>query len=152
MPSHLPATDARAAPENLAILLREPFLALTDRLIERLAERGHAAVRAPHRAVFEFLDDAGTRPSTLAERAGLTKQSMGELVVHLEHHGYVERVADPADGRARLIVATARGREVFAIARAFVTELDAELDARLGAGNVAQRRTLLGELAGALDV
>ena len=104
MPSRLPATDARHAPENLAVLLREPFTIMTERLMRRLAERGHPDVRAPHRAVFEYLDDAGTRVSSLAERAGMTKQAMAELVAHLERHGYVERVPDPADGRARLVV------------------------------------------------
>ena len=44
----------------------------------------------------------------------MTKQSMAQLVAHLERHGYVERIPDPADGRAKLVRATERGREVFA--------------------------------------
>ena len=55
--------------------------------------------------------------SVLADRARMTKQSMTELVAHLERHGYVERVPDPADGRAKLVRATGRGREVYAVAR-----------------------------------
>jgi DNA-binding MarR family transcriptional regulator len=151
LPPRLPATDARNAPENLAILLREPFMIITERLMQRLVERGHPHVRAPHRAVFEYLDDAGTRVSMLAERAGVTKQAMAELVAHLERHGYVERILDPADGRARLVVATARGREVFAVARELVREIRAELDARLGARTMAELRALLVELAATLD-
>ena len=103
MSSGLPDTSARRAPENLAILLREPFVVLSDRLIERLAARGHPEVRYAHGAVFQYLDDAGTRVSVLAARARIAKQSMAELVAHLERHGYVERVADPADGRAKLV-------------------------------------------------
>ena len=68
--------------------------------------------------MFQYLDDARHRRSpTLAERAQMTKQSMGELVRHLEAHGYVERMPDPADGRAKLVRATDRGREVYAIVR-----------------------------------
>ena len=88
---------------------------MTDALMVRLAALGHPEVRAAHGAVFEFLDDAGTRVSVLADRARMTKQSMTELVAHLERHGYVERVPDPADGRAKLVRATARGREVYAM-------------------------------------
>jgi len=146
----LPDTSARRAPENLAILLREPFQAMTDGLLTRLAAAGHGAVRAPHGSVFEFLDDAGTRVTVLAERARITKQSMAELVAHLERHGYVERVPDPADGRARLVRATPRGLEVFALARAEVADVGAYLDARLGPAKVRRLRALLEELNDAL--
>jgi DNA-binding MarR family transcriptional regulator len=149
--SRLPETTARAAPENLAILLREPFQAMTDLLIARLAVRGHDAIRSAHGAVFEFLDDDGTRVSVLAERARITKQSMAELVAHLEAHGYVARASDPADGRAKLVRATARGREVYAIARELVAETEAALAARLGANELAELRRLLTRLGEALD-
>ena len=150
MSSELPATSARRAPENLAILLREPFVVLSDRLIERLAARGHPEVRYAHGAVFQYLDDAGTRVSVLAARARIAKQSMAELVTHLERHGYVERIPDPGDGRAKLVRATARGREVFAIARELVAEMDARLDAALGPARVRELRALLEDVRTAL--
>jgi DNA-binding MarR family transcriptional regulator len=150
MSSRLPETTARAAPENLAILLREPFQAMTDVLLERLAARGHGAVRQPHAAVFEFLDDDGTRVSVLAERARITKQSMAELVAHLEAHGYVARQADPADGRAKLVRATAKGGEVYAIARETTAELEAHLGAQLGERDLARLRALLARASEAL--
>jgi DNA-binding MarR family transcriptional regulator len=151
MPQRLPDTDARRAPENLAILLREPFLAINDRLMRRLAEHGHAEVRAPHRFVFEFLDDEGTQVSTLAERAGISKQAMAELVAHLERHGYVERVPDPADGRAKLVRTTDRGRDVFAIARGLVADIQSELERRMGKAEVARLRGLLQDLGTVLE-
>jgi DNA-binding MarR family transcriptional regulator len=119
---------------------------MTDALMERLAASGHAEVRAAHGAVFEYLDDAGTRVSVLAERARMTKQSMTELVAHLERHGYVERVPDPADGRAKLVRATDRGREVYAIAREAMRDVQARLDGRLGADRMATLRRLLEEV------
>jgi DNA-binding MarR family transcriptional regulator len=146
MSTRLPDTSARHAPENLAILLREPFRAMTDELMARLADAGHPEVRAAHGAVFEYLDDAGTRVSVLAERARMTKQSMTELVAHLQRHGYVERVPDPADGRAKLVVATAQGREVYGIARATVRDVQARLEQRLGAARMAELRALLLEV------
>jgi hypothetical protein len=52
MSSRLPQTTAREAPENLAILLREPFRTTTERLHRRLAEAGHGGVRPAHGASF----------------------------------------------------------------------------------------------------
>src|SRR5215204_6114068 len=80
---------------NLGLLLREPYRIANEELHRRIAESGHQAVRAPHGNVFAFLDDGGTQVSELARRAQITKQSMAELVAHLERHGYVERVPDP---------------------------------------------------------
>jgi DNA-binding MarR family transcriptional regulator len=131
---------------NLGVLLREPFRIGSELLHERFAERGHPEVRATHGNALQFLDADGTRVSELARRAQITKQSMAELVAHLERHGYVERVPDPADRRAKLVRATARGEEVYAIAREFVAELDEEWTRRLGKAKMRQLRSLLREL------
>ena len=122
---------------------------MTDLLHARLAARGHADVRVAHGAVFQFLDDGGTSVS-FARRARVTKQSMAELVRHLEERGYVERVPDPRDRRARLVRATARGREVFAIARKLAADLEARAAERLGRDRLEDLRGLLEELIAAL--
>lgn len=103
-------------------------------------------MRAPHGNVLQFLDPEGTSVSELARRAQITKQSMAELVTHLERHGYVERVPNPADRRARLVRSTARGAEVYAIAREVVDELEQRLVARLGHKRFSQLRELLEEV------
>ena len=72
--------DGGTRPVNTVVLLREAYIALNDRMIERLAERGHAAVRPAHGAVFQYVDDTGTPVARLAERAQMTKQAMAELV------------------------------------------------------------------------
>jgi DNA-binding MarR family transcriptional regulator len=146
MSTRLPKTTSRGAPENLAILLREPFRAGTELLHRRFAERGHPEIRPPHGNVMQFLDDAGTRVSVLAERAQITKQSMAELVVHLERLGYVERVADPSDRRAKLVRATPRGKQLYAIARDVVAEIEADWTKRLGKAKMRKLRELLEEL------
>ena len=146
MSSRLPDTSARRSPENLAILLREPFRIGSELLHQRFAERGHPEVRAPHGNVFQFLDDGGTRVSVLAQRAQITKQSMAELVAHLERHGYVERVPDPADRRAKLVRTTRKGKQLYAIAREVVAEIEADWTRRLGKAKMRQLRRLLEEL------
>ena len=101
--------EGRERSLNLVSLLRETFVALNDLVVIRLAERGHGGVRPSHGAVFQYLDDTGTTVSVLAERAQMTKQAMAELVGHLETHGYVVRVPDPSDRRAKLVQPTERG-------------------------------------------
>ncbi len=123
---------------------------MSEELVARLAERGHPNVRFAHGSVFQFLDDEGTRVGVLAERAHVSKQAMAQLVAHLEVHGYVERVPDPRDRRAKLVRATDRGREVFAVARSFMADVDARLRDRLGDEKLKQLRALLQELDAAL--
>jgi DNA-binding MarR family transcriptional regulator len=141
-----PRGALRRAQRNLGLLLREPYRIGSEELHRRIAARGHPDIRAPHGNVFAFLDDDGTPVSELARRAQITKQSMAELVAHLERHGYVERVPDPADRRARLVRATARGEEVYAIAREVIAEIEREWTSRLGARKMRQLRGLLEEL------
>lgn len=132
MSTRIPALAGRERPANLAVLLREAFLALNDLVLARLAERGHAEVRPAHAAVFQYLDDTGTTVSLLSERAQITKQAMAELVVHLERHGYLMRVPDPTDKRAKLVLPTERGLEVLAIAQQLVPELEDRVSRLLG--------------------
>jgi DNA-binding MarR family transcriptional regulator len=123
---------------------------MNEELVERLADCGHPEVRYPHGNVFQYLDDDGTRVSVLAERAHVTKQAMAQIVGHLEEHGYVERVPDPDDRRAKLVRTTDRGRAVFAVAREFVKEVEARLEERMGQAKVRRLTTLLEELNQAL--
>jgi DNA-binding MarR family transcriptional regulator len=96
--------------------------------------------------VLQYLDDAGTQVSVLAQRAQITRQSMAELVAHLERHGYVERIPDPGDRRAKLVRATERGKEVYALAREVVAEIEREWTKRLGKAKMSRLRELLVEL------
>jgi DNA-binding MarR family transcriptional regulator len=140
MSTRIPLSDGRERPNNVALLLREAFIALNNVVLARLAEQGHSLVRPAHSAVFQYLDDTGSTVSLLAERAQMTKQAMAELVRHLEQHGYVERVADPSDRRAKLVLPTARGREVFAIAQRLVPEIEALVDDLVGKGRARALR------------
>ena len=133
-------------PTNLGRLMREPVRLGNARIAERFAERGHPDVRPPHNKVFQFLDHHGTRVSTLAERAQITKQSMAELVAHLERHGYLERVPDPDDKRAKLVRTTTRGEEIYAIAREVIAEMEEEWTRILGRSKIRTLRTILEDL------
>jgi len=148
MSRRVPTLAGRERPANLAVLLRESFVALNDVVLRRLAEGGHDAVRPAHAAVFQYLDDTGTTVSLLAERAQMTKQAMAELVRHLEDRGYVVRVPDPGDRRAKLVVPTERGRDVVALAQGVVPQIEQRVAELLGADRA---ETLRGDLQAIRD-
>jgi DNA-binding MarR family transcriptional regulator len=86
---------------------------------------GHDAIRQPHLPVFELIDrDCGSRLTTLAARANITPQAMGELVAYLERHGYIERAPDLLDGWAKLARLTERGLELSTLVVRRVKELE----------------------------
>jgi DNA-binding MarR family transcriptional regulator len=138
-------------PLNIGILMRDPWVAVNDQVVRRQREKGHSAVRPAHGAVFQHIDAEGTRVSVLAERARISKQSMAELVAHLEKEGYLERIPDPTDRRAKLVRETRRGRELVKIARAAIAELEEEWAELLGRRKARQLRALLEELNTKLD-
>jgi DNA-binding MarR family transcriptional regulator len=127
-------------------LLTELKEATLAELHRRLAEQGYPEIREGHGCVFRFVDAEGCRLTDLAERAGFTKQAVGEVVVDLEGLGYVERVADPLDGRAKIIRLTARGRRARQFATATFEEIERELAERVGEERMATVREVLEEL------
>jgi DNA-binding MarR family transcriptional regulator len=117
----------------------------------RLVEAGHSVIRPGHGCVFRFVDLEGTRLTALAERSGLTKQAVGEVVDDLERMGYVERVGDPADGRAKIIRLTERGWEGQRAAQRVFADIERRWAERFGEERVSTLRELLEEIAAESD-
>ena len=104
-------------------------------------------MRPTHGCVFRFLHDDGMRLTELASLAGLTKQSVGEIVDDLTGLGYLERYPDPTDKRAKLIRLTAKGLEAQRIGFCLFTKLEADWAEAFGADRIAALRSLLEEIA-----
>ncbi len=136
---------------TLGSLLRLPYQEMQAAIYQALPERGFVDLRAAHSAVFRHLEAGGTRLTTLAERAGMTKQSMAYLVESLRDSGYVRLVPDPADGRAKLVRLTARGTAAMETLIALSQEFEQGLADVLGSNGVKRLRTLLEQVAGALE-
>ena len=90
--------------------------------------------------------DAGTRLTDLAEQAQITKQSAGFLVDQLERAGYVERVPDPTDARARLVLIAPRGRGAQRVARGVERDISREWEEHLGGERMAALQEALTSL------
>ena len=122
--------------------------ALVSELTKRMVEAGYGDVRGAHGCVFGNIEPAGMRLTELAERAGMTKQAVGEAVSDLERPGYAERVADPSDGRAKIIRLTDEGSAAQRAGFAIIADLEAEWVERFGAERVEQMRSLLIDITG----
>ena len=118
-------SDESARVVTLIALFRETARLMVEELVERLHAAGYGDHTAAHHPVFENIDPEGTRLTVLATRAGMTHQSMGELVQILERRGYLERRPDPSDGRATLVLLTRRGRQSVRRAIAEIAEIEA---------------------------
>ena len=110
----------------------------------RVAAAGYADIRPGHGCVFGGIDpENGSRLTDLADRAMMTKQTVGEVVSDLEKRGYVERLPDPEDGRAKIIRLTTKGREVYLTGWRLNKELEEEWAGRFGEDRVVALREAL---------
>jgi len=125
----------------IAALLNEVKVAAVRKLFARLQEQGFEHIREGHGCVFGFIDiEHGSRLTELAERAGLTKQAVGEAATELERLGYAERVPDPTDRRAKIIKLTPSGVEACLTGRRIFAEIEREWAEELGEDLVAGMR------------
>lgn len=146
--------EARGTGGNLQELRREHvgrllLLAQRDfnvRAVAKLRERGYPALTLAHVSLLPYLDVDGTRTTVLAERAGMTKQGAGQLVHDLERLGYVQREADPSDGRAQLVTFTPAGEQFLADAVDVVHGVEADYARLLGDDRLHALRDMLHRL------
>lgn len=131
---------------NLGLLLFIPYRDMETRIFQGLAAAGYDDITPAQARVFQRIAVGGSRLTDLAEQAGVTKPTAGFLVDQLERAGYVERVPDPTDGRARLVKVAERGARSVEASRAIVAEIEAEWTAHLGERRMAQLRRLLTDL------
>jgi DNA-binding MarR family transcriptional regulator len=132
--------------QNLGLLCFYPLRAMEARLSAALAAAGFGDMTLAQGRIAARIGPHGTRLTDLAEQALVTKQTAGHLVDQLERAGYVRRVPDPTDGRARLVQMAERGREVVALARKVEQEVEAEWTAYLGEEMAVELRTALERL------
>lgn len=131
---------------NLGTLLRDPWLAFNAALMARAHDTEFGDLRLAHSPVLQHVSDDGSRLTEMAERAQLTKSTMNYLVNDLEAMGYVERVPDPADGRAKLVRPTEKGRRAVVEARNVIAEIERDWADLLGREKLDELAALLAEL------
>lgn len=132
-------------PLNTVSMLGQAYSVLGFQIVEGVVGAGHPQ-KPKHSAVFAQISPEGSRLTELARKADMTPQAMGELVDELVDMGYVVRRPDPADGRAKLIVLTKRGRDAVAAGRQTIEGIEEQLTEILGERGHRELRRLLSRL------
>ncbi|MEU1544109.1 MarR family transcriptional regulator [Nocardia sp. NPDC005745] len=131
---------------NVGLLMQIAFRAMEQRVLTALTDSGFDDITVAQARIVAQIDAAGTRLTELAERAQITKQTAGFLVDQVERAGYVERVPDPSDRRARLVCLTERGEQAASFANSVAERVEQEWAAHLGAKGMRQLRQALNRL------
>jgi DNA-binding MarR family transcriptional regulator len=116
--------------------------ALAADMVSGARERGYPEIRMAHNAVFSTLGGEPARTSDMAARAGITKQSMGEVVRELVELGICQVETDPEDGRAKLVSYTDYGIEITQNGQRHMRDLERRLVKEFGEDYEGARRVL----------
>jgi len=143
MPSSLKNLPVKSEDMLIGALLRVPAQMIHRRIINGLNAAGFKELRLPHMAVLQFPGPDGVRPGTLAERAGMSKQAMNQLLRSLEGLDYIVRSDAPGEGSARIIRFTKRGRAAYSKVHDILRDIEREWSAELGPTRFAQLKELL---------
>src|SRR5436853_1501323 len=142
------SADPRVLPIHIPLtaLLDLAFEAMLAEFRSEIEQSELDGLRITRGCVFRYVRGTGMRLTEIAERANVTKQSAGEIVDDLVELGYVERVPDPADRRAKLVRLTGRGEKAQEFGfRAFAAIEERWAD-RFGAERIASLRKTLEEV------
>ena len=142
----LPATGPSVGPPLIGALLRMPWEAVRQHMLERLHESGFADFDAAYLNVFQYPGPQGARPSELAARLRMSKQALNYLLGELERLDYLERRPDPDDLRSKRVTLTRRGTAAIGVIREAVGEVERAWAQQLGPKRFAELRDLLLDL------
>ena len=141
----MPAPDLGPATTTL---LRTAYNAVSAAIYRHVAQAAGAGLRPAHGNAQEMLAlHDGLRLTDIAAQAGMTTQSMGELVDDLVAKGYLRRQEDPADRRAKRIYLTGKGHQAADAGEAATRTAEQQIQAALGARQYQQLRRNLAAIA-----
>jgi DNA-binding MarR family transcriptional regulator len=127
-------------------LSREVWLWARRRIHTFVVAAGHDDLTPAQLAVFRNPTIEDMRPGELADEMQITKQSVNELLGHLERRGYLVRVPDPLDSRSRRIQLTARGRDLEELVRKAAEQAEQDAAALMGVDRMRDLRRTLADL------
>ena len=144
---------------QLPRLGRKPLIALVDRanralqadMVQAQHRRGHPEIKPAHNSVFATLAPEGSRAADMAARAGITRQSMGEVIREMVDLGILEMRPDPEDRRAKLVTYTEHGQWVASHGYEHLRELEQRFAEEFGDQEYETARDVLARVANLLD-
>jgi DNA-binding MarR family transcriptional regulator len=132
--------------QHIGRTILQAYRAFANQSVVKLRERGYEQINLAHTSLLANLDPDGTSIAVLAERAGMTKQSMRQLAIDLENKGYVKRTIDLQDKRAHPISFTDTGWQLMQDVQEIKQQMQAESRSLLGEENMQILETGLTKL------
>ncbi|GAA1608472.1 MULTISPECIES: MarR family winged helix-turn-helix transcriptional regulator [Kribbella] len=137
----------------------KPLIALIDRanralqteMVRKAHADGHPEVKMAHNSVFATLHAEGARAADMAVRAGITRQSMGEVIRDMVALDLLEMKADPDDRRAKIVTYTEHGLDVSWDGFEYLADLEERFEQEFGEQEYAVVRDVLERLIGVID-
>jgi DNA-binding MarR family transcriptional regulator len=112
-------------------------------ILDATSDAGFDDLNPAHVGLFRYPGPDGRRPSEVAAHLLITKQSVNDLLGHLEDCGYLRREPDPDDRRARIIRLTRSGKRLVAVVRTAAQQCEADIADVLGPERFAEFRSAL---------
>lgn len=143
-------------PDPVPLPERKPMIGLVARahrelradMLRAAHEKGHTHIKPAHNDVFATLPLEGARSSDMAARAGITRQSMGEIIRELVDLDILEMRPDPRDGRAKIVTFSEHGREFTSGGNQHIIDMEQRFVEEFGAEDYeTARRVLAGIVA-----
>jgi len=132
--------------KNIGRLLQRAAGAYSERAVDLLHHHGYSDITLFHTILISNLDADGTRLTVLADRAGASKQAMGQIAGDLEEKGYITRRKDQKDSRAVLICFTEKGKDALRAAYNVKLMIESEYERVIGRQNMKKLQSLLENL------
>jgi len=138
---------------------RRPLIALVERanralqsdMVRTAHRHGHPEVKNAHNSVFGTLSREGSRAADMATRAGITRQSMGEVIREMVALDILEMRPDPEDKRAKLVTYTDHGLAVAGDGRRHIIDLEQRFAEEFGPEDYAVARKVIEQIVDLLD-
>lgn len=140
----MPSVDQRVP--SLVGRLRVAYDLARDEMLALIREAGHPDVTSGMITLFRLAGIDQRRPGEIAVTARLSKQATNDFLRELERLSYLERHADPKDGRARIIKLTKRGHELDAAVWEAGRKVEQSWTARIGGKRLSTFNEVLDEL------
>ncbi len=129
-------------------MMRLAWQSVWRQIFAGVLSAGYEDVNPAHVGLFRYPGLDGQRPSELADQLQITKQSVNDLLRHLEARGYLTREPDPDDGRARVVRLTAKGWQLQETVLGQAQAAERRIADTLGAPRYAQLQRALEDLTG----
>lgn len=104
----------------------------SETMHELTDQRGHGGLKISFEPYISLVGSDGCRLTELADALAISKQACSQTARQIEAAGYITRIADPLDGRAKILVLTDHGQQLVRDGAETAHDLENNFRSRMG--------------------